>query len=455
MTPQALLLEDDAPSLQAMEKLVRSHGFETIAVSTLKDARAQMAAHAPDLAILDLDLPDGKGTDLLDELDSGFETEVIVVTGHGSIDSAVDALHWGVIEYLTKPLDIKRFDRVLTGVKRTMALNQEVSELRENLRRLGRFDRLVGGSRAMQRVYDLVSRVARTSSTVLITGETGTGKDLVAESVHRLSRRSTKPFVPVNCGAIQPTLIESELFGHEQGSFTGAAKARKGLFEQASGGTLFLDEITEMPLDLQVKLLRVLENRTITRVGGEKQIAVDVRLLAATNRSPERAVEDGKLREDLFYRLKVFPITVPPLREREDDIELLATYFLNLLNEEAEETKRFESDAFVRLREHSWPGNVRELRNVVERAFILAADQITAEHVQVDRTDHGRGGERSELGVNVGMSIAEAEKSLILATLEGCGGDKKEASEVLGISLKTLNNRHTRYGRGRARTARA
>ena len=447
MPPHALLVEDDEASLDALERLVQSYGFSTASAQTLEQARGAIEESAPDLAVLDLDLPDGNGAELVEELSSGFDTEIVMVTGHGSIDSAVQAMHSGVFDYLTKPIDTARFERVLTSVKRTLALHEKVTELRENLRRLGRFDRIVGSSQPMQEVYDLISRVARTSATVLITGETGTGKDLIAETVHRLGRRSEKAFVPVNCGAIQPTLIESELFGHEPGSFTGATRTRKGYFEQASGGTLFLDEITEMPSDLQVKLLRVLETKTIMRVGGEKPIAVDVRLVAATNRSPEEAVEEGKLREDLLYRLNVFPIEAPPLRERDGDVELLASYFLSELNEEEEQPKRFEPGALEQLRLHDWPGNVRELRNVVERAFILAAERIKAEHVQIERKQSASSS-RSGLDIEVGMTIAEAEKRLVVATLERLGGNKKQTARTLGISLKTLYNRLNTYGMG-------
>jgi DNA-binding NtrC family response regulator len=447
---QALLVEDDKPSLVALEKLVQAQGFDTIPVRTLEQARKEIEGRPLDLAILDLDLPDGSGMDLIEQLDRGLQTEIIIVTGHGSIDSAVEALHSGVVDYLTKPLDVQRFERVLASIKRTLALHREVTQLRENLRRMGRFDQLVGSSPAMQVVYDLITKVAPSPTTVLITGETGTGKDAIAETIHRMSRRAEAPFVAVNCGAIQPNLIESELFGHEPGSFTGATKMRRGLFEQADGGTLFLDEITEMPLDLQVKLLRVLERKEIYRVGGEKAIKTDVRLLAATNRSPEKAVEDGKLREDLFYRLKVFPIHVPPLRERDNDVELLAGYFLSRLNEEASESKKFEPAALDRLRTHDWPGNVREVRNVVERAFILSGDRITADVVQVESAGEGPSAGPG-LAVQVGMSIAAVEKRLILATLEDMGGNKVRAAETLGISLKTLYNRLNSYGLGRSK----
>jgi two-component system, NtrC family, response regulator HydG len=422
--PHALLVEDDAASLEALDRLVQQHGFTTSPASTLEQARNEIGQQVPEIAILDLDLPDGNGLELLEPLRNGMETEIVVVTGHGSIDSAVDALRKGVSDYMTKPLDPQRFERVLNNLKRTLSLRNEVSQLRGSLRRLGRFDEMVGSSPPMQAVYDLVTRVARTSSTVLLTGETGSGKDMVAQSIHRLSRRSDKPFVAVNCGAIQPTLIESELFGHQSGSFTGANRTRKGVFELAHEGTLFLDEIIEMPMDLQVKLLRVLE----------------------------KAVKDGKLREDLLYRLKVFPIHVPPLRERQGDTELLAGFFLEELNGEAKASKRYDAEVLDLLISYEWPGNVRELRNVVERAFILAGDRIGPEHIHLDRAADSRrtGG---DLAIEVGCSVAEAERLLILATLDRMNRDKKKTAEVLGISLKTLYNRLNTYGLGRSRIA--
>ena len=452
----ALLVEDDFASLEALERLVQAAGFTTRTSQTIAQARREIESEVPDFAVLDLDLPDGDGLELIEELLAGASTEIAVVTGHGSINSAVKAIHAGVADYFTKPLDAERFKSFLGSIDRTLSLRREVTRLRADLRRLGRFDGMVGSSKAMQQVYNLISRVARTNSTVLITGETGVGKDLVAQTIHGQSQRADEPFVAVNCGAIQESLIESELFGHEPGAFTGAKGSRKGVFEQARGGTLFLDEITEMSPELQVKLLRVLESRTIQRVGGERTIGVDVRLIAATNRKPDQAVKDGKLREDLFYRLQVFPIRVPSLRERPDDVELLATFFLGQMNEEAGESKRFDQDALDELSRRDWPGNVRELRNAVERAFILAGDRIGPEVVRDDAAAPRRGsapaGSGSGIGVEVGMSIADAERALIVATLEALDGDKKRAAKQLGISLKTLYNRLNSYGMGRAST---
>jgi DNA-binding NtrC family response regulator len=297
----------------------------------------------------------------------------------------------------------------------------------------------------MQKVYDLVAKVARTEATILITGDTGTGKEVAAQTIHQLSRRSRGTFLPLNCGAVSPNLIESELFGHERGSFTGADRAHKGYFERAGGGTLFLDEVTETPLESQVKLLRVLETGTVIRVGGTEPIKVDVRVIAATNRVPEEAVAGGKLREDLLYRLNVFPIHLPTLWERREDIELLAEHFLGQLNKQEGTSKEFTRAAMERLRTHRWPGNVRELRNVVHRAFILAEDAVGVDALPLGVKDDADG---SSLLMKVGISIAEAERRLILATLEHVEGDKKKAADLLKISLKTLYNRLNVYRGG-------
>ena len=297
----------------------------------------------------------------------------------------------------------------------------------------------------MQQVYDLVALVAPTPRTVLITGETGVGKDLVARLIHELSPRSAEMFLPLNCGAMPANLIESELFGHEKGSFTGADRLHRGVFERAHAGTLFLDEITEMSPDLQVRLLRVLEANVVTRIGAEEPRPVDVRVVAATNRDPAQAVRDGKLREDLHYRLAVFPIPIPPLRERGDDIPLLAEHFLSELNRQAAPArpKRLTDAAIQRLGEHVWPGNIRELKNVLERAFILAGDAISVRDIPLENGIQPRGGD--DLALGVGTSLAEAERRLILATLEQAGGNKKRAAEILGISLKTLYTRLRAY----------
>jgi two-component system, NtrC family, response regulator AtoC len=443
--PTALIIDDDADFRMSLELLVRREGFSTRVAATLAEARARLASGRADVMLIDLTLPDGDGLEWIRNEECAAGAEVIVITGSTRVDSAVDALRGGALDYLTKPIDRARLRTALMNVARTRALKQEVGSLRGELRDLGRFGRLVGRSKPMLEVYDLIARVAPTDASVLITGESGTGKELVAETIHRASSRKEKPLLPMNCGAVSPSLIESELFGHERGSFTGADKLRKGYFEQADGGTLFLDEVTEMPLELQVKLLRVLETGTIVRVGASDPIKVDVRVVAATNRNPESAVKSGKLREDLFYRLNVFPMTLPPLRSRPEDIELLAEHFLAELNRGAGSSKRWTLAALERLRENPWTGNVRELHNATRRAFILGDEKIGPEVLPPATAVRTESASGPVLEVKVGTSIARVEQRVIVATLEFTAGDKKRAADILGISLKTLYNRLNVY----------
>ncbi len=442
----ALIVEDDPDFRTSVALLVGKQGFDVREASTLADARRALAAASCDLVLLDLSLPDGDGLELLADESEGQPPEFVIMTGNTAAETAIAALRAGALDYLPKPIDRTRLDSILSHVARTRDLKQEVTNLRGELRELGHFGPMVGRSAPMQRVYDLIGRVAATETTVFITGESGTGKELVAETVHQLSARSDGPFIALNCGAMSATLIESELFGHEKGSFTGADKRRSGYFEDAEGGTLFLDEITEMPLELQVKLLRVLETGTITRVGATEAVHVNARVVAASNRDPQEAVAEGALREDLFYRLNVFPVELPRLRERGQDIAVLAQHFLKEVNEREGASKRFSEDAEARLLQIAWPGNVRELKNAVERAAILA-DSVIGPDVLPD-ADPARvpaAGDDAMLEIRVGSSIQEAERRLILATLREFDGDKKRAAEVLGISLKTLYNRLNVY----------
>jgi two-component system, NtrC family, response regulator AtoC len=439
--PHALLVDDDVNFVLGLAEVVGREGFTTKTATSLKEARNEIGKAVPDVLLIDLHLPDGSGLDVVKELEESPGPEIVVITGHGTIETAVEAMRHGASDYLVKPVDFARVRMVLANVARTRELKQQIGSLRGELRKLGRFGPLIGASPQMQKVYDLIGKVAPTEATILVLGETGTGKELVAETVHSLSRRHKEPFLPINCGAVSPTLIESELFGHERGSFTGADRMHKGYFERSHRGTLFLDEITEMPHELQVKLLRVLETGKVTRIGGNESIPVDVRVIAASNRRPEEAVSNGKLREDLHYRLNVFPIHLPPLRERRDDVDLLAEHFLSQLNKEQGTSKDFTRPALQRLRTHNWPGNVRELKNLVHRAYILAE-----EHIGIDSLPLGvQETPGSNLNVKVGTSLGEVEQRLILATLEDCEGDKKKAAEVLGISLKTLYNRLNEY----------
>jgi DNA-binding NtrC family response regulator len=445
----ALIVDDDADLREALAGIARLEGFDTETAGSLAEARARLGQRLPAVILSDLVLPDGNGIELLQDLSGTPRPDVILVTGNATVDSAVSAIREGVLDYLIKPVDLPRLKAVLANVSRTRALKHEIQELRGELRKLGRFGRMWGNSEAMQRVYDMVARAAPTTAPVLIVGESGTGKELVAQTLHDLSPRKDGPFVAVNCSAVPATLIESELFGHEKGSFTGATQQHRGVFERASGGTLFLDEITEMPAELQARLLRVLETANLTRIGGEEPVSVRVRVVAATNRSPERAVEAGRLRADLYYRLNVFPIQLPPLRERGEDVVLLAQHFLDELNGEAETEKPLSATARERLRSHGWPGNVRELRNAIHRAYIMAKDEVELETVQGPKLAGPGGDSREESGE---APLQEIERREILARLEKFSGDKRRTAASLGISLKTLYNRLNVYG-GRPATS--
>jgi two-component system, NtrC family, response regulator AtoC len=439
--PRALIVDDDPEITTVLTELVEREGFAVTSASSLAQAREEIGATVPDIVLVDIHLPDGSGLELLEGLGPSAP-EVVLITGQASVDTAVDALRRGAADYLTKPVDFPRLKMVLGNVARTLEMKHEIGALRTELRRMGRFGALVGASPVMQKVYDLIGRVARTEASILLTGETGTGKEVVAQTIHALSRRSKKPFVPVDCGAISPTVIESELFGHERGSFTGADRQHKGYFERAHTGTLFLDEITEMPVELQVKLLRVLETSDVLRVGADKPINIDVRIIAATNRRPEEAVAAGKLREDLLYRLNVFPIPLPPLRERGDDVERLAEHFLGELNAVEGKSKQLTPAARERLLRHNWPGNLRELKNVIHHAFIVADRDLGLEDL-----GETAGGNRpsQSLTMPVGGPLADAERRLILAALDQFDGDKKKVASALRISVATLYTRLNEY----------
>ncbi|HEY4587981.1 MAG TPA: sigma-54 dependent transcriptional regulator [Thermoanaerobaculia bacterium] len=433
--PHILAVDDDPNFLSALAELVEGQGFTTQTAGTLRDARVLIGQRVPDIALIDLYLPDGKSVDLLTNLELGAATKVVFMTGHADVESAVGALRLGASDYLTKPLDIGRLRNLLADL---VSVQQEESPDVEPVsvpQEIGRLGLLLGASPPMQELYGMLNRVAPTDASVLLIGDSGTGKDLAAQTVHLLSRRSKAPFLPLNCGAVSPTLIESELFGHEPGSFTGADRRHKGYFERAHKGTLFLDEITEMPIDLQVKLLRVLETGSVLRIGADAPVDVDVRVIAATNRDPHKAVEEGKMREDLLYRLQVFPIHMPPLHDRGDDIPLLADHFLGQLNERQGTDKAWSEDTLLRLRAYPWPGNVRELKNVVHRAFIMADDEIAARCLPREVSEAMARG----LDVQVGSSIVEVRRRLIAATLEASGGDKSKAADLLGISVETLH----------------
>jgi DNA-binding NtrC family response regulator len=464
-----LIVDDDVDSAQTLRALSRSPQTTVAVAHTLMEAHRQIALQQPDIILLDLLLPDGNGMALLDTPELLAHCEVILVTGHASLDTSIQALRMGAADYLVKPIDPAHLQRVLSRFMKPSFMMAEVEQLHAGVAKNGNFGHLWGRSSQMLTVYEQISRVASTSVSVFITGESGTGKELVAQTVHELSRRRKQPFLGVNCGAISPNLFESEIFGHEKGSFTGAERQHIGFFERASGGTLFLDEITEMPLELQVKLLRVLETGRFTRVGSTLSTDADVRVIAASNRPIAQAVASGRLREDLLYRLNVFPIELPPLRERLDDVPLLAEHFLSGISASEGIRKRFTPEALKQLVRYRWPGNVRELRNAVHRAFVMAPGDLiepawlphapaagaatneapaTAQRAAA-APPNGTPAEALDdsrmLRVAIGTSMAEIERIVILETLRHYNHHKERVAAVLGISLKTLYNRLKEY----------
>ncbi len=443
--PHVLIVDDDDNTRAALAELIGAEGFTVALAADLREGTIQLGRQMPDAILSDLRLPDGNGLELLRSLDGRSGVEMILMTGHASVDSAVDALRMGVADYLVKPINVARLKAVLARIPRSVDLHEEIGALRDTLREYGRFGSMLGNSPAMQRLYAQMMRVAPTEATVLLVGESGTGKELAAQTLHELSLRRKRTFLAINCGAISPNLIESEMFGHERGSFTGADRQHKGYFERADGGTLFLDEITEMPLELQVKLLRVLETGLFMRVGTNKETSADVRVVAATNRDPQDAIRQGRLREDLYHRLNVFPLELPPLRTRAGDIRMLASAFLERLNRQGRTTKTFAVEVLDSLGTHDWPGNVRELKNFVQRAYILSDGESLVTPVAPVSMAPGTPTMPDTISVAMGTSLAEAERQLIFATLKRYKGVKRKAAQVLGVSSKTLYNRLEEY----------
>jgi len=453
--PHVLIVDDDADAAATLRELIAAPVCTVALAHSLRDARKQIALQTPDLVLLDMKLPDGSGLELFADAQLVADAEVVLVTGHASLETSIQALRLGAADYLVKPVHPRHLQGLLSRLARPARLKAEVDALNAGLSENGHFGPLWGRSAAMQRVYEQIARVAVTGIGVFLTGESGSGKEVVAQTVHELSRRRRQPFLAVNCGAISPQLIESEIFGHEKGSFTGADRQHLGFFERAHGGTLFLDEITEMPPELQVKLLRVLETGRFMRVGSADSQDADVRVIAATNRVPQQAVASGKLREDLLYRLDVFPIHLPPLRDRADDVPLLAEHFLRAIAAQEGRDKTFTPEALARLQDYPWPGNVRELRNVVQRAYVMAPGDVIEEPwlpqddgagaTVARQAQTGHDGSPATITLRVGGSMALAERELILATFAHYGRHKERTAAVLGISLKTLYNRLKEY----------
>ncbi len=456
MRQRVLIVEDDAPARRGMADLLSLWGYEVATAGDGAEALERAAEEPPAVVVSDLVMPGMDGLALLTALRVDHpDVPVVMLTGQGSIETAVQAMKEGAYDYLTKPLDPARLQMLLERALDRAESAREVRRLTGELRRRGAFGRLVAGAPAMQNVTRQIEQVAPTDATVLVLGESGTGKELVARTIHDHSARRRGPFVAVNCAAIPETLLESEIFGHEKGSFTGATQRRPGCFELADGGTLFLDEIAEMSPATQVKFLRVLQDGRFRRVGGQAEIGVDVRVIAATNKNPMKALQDGALREDLYYRIAVFTLTLPPLRERPEDVGELVRVLLEELDERHQRNVRgIDEPALAVLRRYAWPGNVRELRNVLERAVIVCPGElIGVAHLPsppaaaAPPAEPGADPGSDDVRLHVGTTVDEAERRLILRTLSYTGNNKTRAAEILGISLKTLHNKLNRYNR--------
>lgn len=440
----ALIYCDDAETVVRLSDAFRESGYAVEVASTLKELRSALLRGAPDMALVDYDMLGPDSLAFLEASQLGKIVKLLLITADPKLSSAVQGMRLGASDYLEKPVDAARMRRALERIRGTLERQEPPGE---GAVAIPESQGMHGDSKPMQRLFRVLRKVGPTEMTVLLCGESGVGKEVAAQAIHRLSTRHSGPLIAVNCGAISPELLESELFGHEKGSFTGASKRHAGFFERASGGTLFLDEITEMPPSLQVKLLRVLESGQLRRVGGEQEIPIDTRIVAATNREPEEAISAGVLREDLYYRLAQFPVRVPPLRERGDDIPLLAGLFLAELNAANGAAKRFSPEAMELLRLYDWPGNVREMKNAVARGFVLAEGTITPDDLPASILGSDPNG-GDHLRVRVGQSLAEVERRVILSTLEHFSGNRKAAAEALGITRRTLYSKLKKYQGG-------
>ena len=439
-------------NVPALAELVSSWGYRTDTARDGVEGLEKVEYWSPSIIVTDLKMPRMGGMELLERLSEQAQAvAVIVVTAQGTIDSAVQAMRMGAYDYVQKPIDTNRLRTILQNASALLGTRTELEVTRRKLRDTGSLGRLVGPSKKMQEIFHLIEMVAPSTASVLITGASGTGKELVARTIHDLSPRKNKPFVPINCAAIPETLIESEIFGHEKGAFTGALERRTGCFELAEGGTLLLDEIGEMPVATQAKLLRVLEDRKLRRLGSKVETTVDVRVLAATNKVPEEAVANGELRQDLYYRLNVFNIHMPPLREHKEDVADLVQSLLSEMSAKHGRKVATISEAVLNVfNNYSWPGNVREMRNTLERAVIVCEGGVVeTKHLPPgfgQTTVRPAANDPDAVRLGVGTTVEEAERLLILKTLEATSNNKTRAAEILGISLKTLHNKLKEYG---------
>ncbi len=448
-----ILVVDDERSMQEfLEIFLRSEGYEVATAGDVASARAHVEGNDFDVVITDVQMPDGSGIDLLHSVhDTSPDTVVIVITAFASTETAIAAMKQGAYDYITKPFKVDEMRIVVEKALEKKLLSAENKRLRSELRSHERDRSIVGNSPVMQRVYDLVAQVADTKANVLVTGESGTGKEMVARAIHQGGERRDKPFVVVNCAAIPENLLESELFGHVKGAFTGAVQSKAGLFEVADGGTLFLDEVGELPAPLQVKLLRAIQEKSFRRVGGTADQSADVRIVAATNRRLDEEVQAGRFREDLYYRLNVIEIPLPPLRERPDDVALLVDHFVAKYRDELGKPIEGCSEAALeKLLTYSFPGNVRELENVIERAVALSREPIiqleSLPPAVLDPAGPARQSRIPAEGVNLDQLMEDYERSLLLEALGPAGGVKKKAAQLLGISFRSFRYRCEKLG---------
>ena len=443
MKETILLIEDEKLMRVTIEDALRTAGYEVVSFETGTEALSSLKSSPADVVVTDVRLPDIDGINILKEITRMNDAQVIVMTAFGTIKDAVKAMRLGAFDYITKPFSLDEFLLLIERALAVKKLRDENIRLKKDLSRCYGFSNIIGGSAEMKKVFSLLERVSGSDSTILILGESGTGKELIATTIHYQSKRKDKPLIKVNCAAMPEGLIESELFGHEKGAFTGAIKRKPGRFELADKGTIFLDEIADLPLSTQSKILRVIQERTFERVGGTETLNADVRIIAATNKNLEEEVKKKRFREDLYYRLNVIPVILPPLRDRKEDIPLLIDSFLDKCKNKLSKNIHFSRDAINALIEYDYPGNVRELENIIERCSTLAvSDVVEKDSLPSFILKKTEGGKQPSLS-----SVAsEAEKEYIIRTLKAAKGNKTKASEMLGISRKTLWEKINAYG---------
>jgi DNA-binding NtrC family response regulator len=439
-----LIADDERHIAEGLQLLLQEEGYEVETATDGQKAWDKLQKGDFGLVLADLKMPKVDGLELFARMrDARIESEIIIITGKGTVTSAVEAMRHGAYDYLTKPLEVERLKALIPKALEKYQARSAIRQLQERLENLSRFGEMIGQSEEMHDVYNIIATVAPSGVSVLISGESGTGKELVARALHTKSNRSKGPFVALNCGAFPREILENELFGHEKGAFTGAINEKPGAFEQADGGTLFLDEVAEMESDIQVKFLRALEQRSFRRLGGKKEISVDIRVIAATNKNVEAALQDGSLRDDLYHRLAVIPIRLPPLRERGGDVRLLAEEFLRRFAKDlGKDIEGFDPGALAYIETYRWPGNVRELKNAIERAVMLARGETIVVSDLQPRHMHL---EEREVHISVGTSLKEAERHLSLKTFAFTGGDHTRTATILGISEKELRTRLEHY----------